>query len=495
MQPMKLMATGLLFCAAACSSATETSVNLGPADAAVEAQAVPLSERASLTEIAVYQVVKVDVMRDGAPVTTANAPLVPKRAGLIRAYVAVIPKAWRARKLIAELHLFLPQGERIITDERLIASSSDDDTLDSTFVFPFDAAVFTKAGAIPYYLLVTDPKLAASGDDIATLRYPAGNDTELIRIDKSPGELKLHIVPFRYDTDGSMRLPRTQPSTLAAIKTQMMDMYPASDVTVEVGPTVPWSEPILADGTGWDSVLQATLDQRALDGPTSEVYYIGLFSPTATFGQYCKSGCILGLAPLADAFSPQARGSAVVGFGGYETTETSAHEIGHTMGRSHAPCGHPAGIDPKYPYADGSVGVSGFRASDASLISAGASDMMSYCPPEWISDYTYKGLFTRMSYVNSHILSASPKLLPITRIRIDGANNILGVKSGFARDEVGSGEPIRVRFSGGGDAEVTGQLTRYDHLPGGTIVAPEAPRWATAVSLPERSTRAFAWRR
>ena len=269
----------------ACSASPEVAPAPPPADAGVDAAPRALSELASLTEIAVYQVVKVDVMRYGADIVYANAPIVPKRSGIVRAYVSVVPKAWRARKLKAEMHLFLPQGEVVIADERLIGATSDDDSLDSTFVFPFPATTFTKAGSVPYYVLVSDPKLAASGDEIATLRYPAGLDTGLIHVDKSPGSVKLHVVPFEYDADGSKRVPLTQAPQLTAIANQMMDLYPASNVTLDVGPVVPWSEPINADGTGWDSVLEATLNQRAADGPTSEVYYVGLFSPSASCGQ------------------------------------------------------------------------------------------------------------------------------------------------------------------------------------------------------------------
>ena len=37
-----------------------------------------------------------------------------------------------------------------------------------------------------------------------------------------------------------------------------------------------------------------------------------------------------------------------------------AHELGHNMSLLHAPCGHPAGVDPSFPYPDGSVGAWGY---------------------------------------------------------------------------------------------------------------------------------------
>ena len=49
------------------------------------------------------------------------------------------------------------------------------------------------------------------------------------------------------------------------------------------------------------------------------------------------------------------------------------------------------------------------------------------CPPEWISDYTYKGLFARMTYVNSHIQAPMPRSVPSVRVRLGASDEILRV--------------------------------------------------------------------
>ena len=85
------------------------------------------------------------------------------------------------------------------------------------------------------------------------------------------------------------------------------------------------------------------------------------------------------------------------------------HENGHTLGRSHPSssallCGNSAS-DPSYPYPNGQIGPSngaleGFDVGDPSLglplqIYPGAkwTDVMTYCQNEWISDYTYNGMY------------------------------------------------------------------------------------------------------
>ena len=70
-----------------------------------------------------------------------------------------------------------------------------------------------------------------------------------------------------------------------------------------------------------------------------------------------------------------------------------AHELGHNFGRQHAPCGNPSGPDPAYPYLDASVGTWGLDLPALSLKPpATYKDLMSYCNPDWISDYTYLGV-------------------------------------------------------------------------------------------------------
>ncbi len=66
-----------------------------------------------------------------------------------------------------------------------------------------------------------------------------------------------------------------------------------------------------------------------------------------------------------------------------------AHELGHNLNLFHAPCGGAGGPDPFYPYDDGSIGVSGFDLLSGDLVGPETADLMSYCRPQWISDYSF----------------------------------------------------------------------------------------------------------
>ena len=75
-----------------------------------------------------------------------------------------------------------------------------------------------------------------------------------------------------------------------------------------------------------------------------------------------------------------------------------AHELGHNMNLSHAPCGGAGGPDPAFPYRDGSSGAWGYDFDHGRLVRPSRPDLMSYCGPEWVSDYHFtKALSFRLA--------------------------------------------------------------------------------------------------
>ncbi|MBI4544536.1 MAG: Ig-like domain-containing protein [Gemmatimonadetes bacterium] len=70
----------------------------------------------------------------------------------------------------------------------------------------------------------------------------------------------------------------------------------------------------------------------------------------------------------------------------------AAHEWGHNFNRGHAPCGDPSTVDSLYPYAAARIGIFGVDVATTTLKPDTMKDVMSYCDPQWISDYTYRGV-------------------------------------------------------------------------------------------------------
>ena len=95
-----------------------------------------------------------------------------------------------------------------------------------------------------------------------------------------------------------------------------------------------------------------------------------------------------------------------------------AHELGHNLSLSHAPCGGAGGPDRAFPQSDGSIGAWGYDPRGGGmLISPRARDLMSYCgPPRWVSDYSFtKALDHRLASANSFTTFAQPAVHAPTR--------------------------------------------------------------------------------
>jgi len=132
----------------------------------------------------------------------------------------------------------------------------------------------------------------------------------------------------------------------------------------------------------WGYVLTSLAAMKAFtDDEAGNMHYYGLLDDDVPNGDTC------GMAWLPP--------NPTVALGSTECDPwTFVHEIGHNLGREHAPCGDPDNPDPNWPEdsnPDTAIGHTGFDF-DSHLTVNGAThrDFMSYCGPEWISPYTYK---------------------------------------------------------------------------------------------------------
>jgi hypothetical protein len=133
--------------------------------------------------------------------------------------------------------------------------------------------------------------------------------------------------------------------------------------------------------SAWSTILGEIDMLRATEG--SSRYYYGV----------AKVSYSSGVAGVAYVSEPQIAAHAALGWDYLPSGSlVAAHELGHNWGRNHAPCGGPAGIDPGYPYSDGSTGGYGLDVSTGTLKPPSFSDIMGYCDPKWISEYTYSAV-------------------------------------------------------------------------------------------------------
>ncbi len=466
--------------------------------------APPLVAGLAITDVAVFQAVKVPVVTKGKPVGKAkrNAPVVVGRPALVRVYVT-LADAYKPTAVTAELRLVdgttrLPA----VKDTKTITADSTDEVGASTFNFEVPAE--SLPASVTYQVVLT-----AKGGTVPTgasdARFPKEGGVQSLDVETS-GKLKIVVVPVAYQADGSGRTPDVSATQLDLYKQTFMARYPATDV--EVTARAAWSYPsaIAANGSGFSAVLNAITNLRKTDGVPSDVYYYGAFAPRSSFSAYCQGGCVTGLSTVVD--SPQTsflRASVGVGFPGMDSAKTAAHEVGHAHGRNHAPCGGAQGTDPNFPYSGGTIGVWGYNILDKTFLSpAKGRDMMGYCPNEWVSDYTFAALFDRISAVNGGTASAGSGSLSSGGGNPQAASSLGGATQTYRMAMVEGDGAATVAWGGdieldeeptGGDARVatfvsasgvtigthTAHFYAYDHLPGGVLVVPAAPK-ATSTS-------------
>lgn len=389
-----------------------------PADAGsgpVDPGAIRLAEGVTLEALALFQGVKVALAEGGAPVTARNAPIVAARRAVVRAYVSVPARAMVSGELEVR------EGARVVAIHRdtiTLEGSSRDDDPSSVLAFDVPAEQITETSSIAVRLVSSAGTPASSAPHAARLPRD-GSALSLGAKDDGAG-LELVLVPMRWDADGSGRLPDTSDAWLTTLRALLTAMYPLVDVSITVRAPVPWSRGLNWRGNvDFGAINSMLLDLREEDGASRRAYYYALVAPAESHAAYCGGSCTNGQSFLvSDPGSDGYRVGSGVGFGTEASAQTLAHELGHIHGRRHAPCGGASGTDAAYPYGGAAIGVWGFDPRTSTFLDPeDTRDFMSYCSPDWVSDYTWSAIFERTVAVSA--LSA-PIAAETLRVRIGG---------------------------------------------------------------------------
>jgi hypothetical protein len=264
-------------------------------------------------------------------------------------------------------------------------------------------------------LVTIDPDSLVPELTLSDNSWPRSGQAQTIAVQPVPA-LPLHFVPIFLSNGGSTGTVSMNSLTEYLFATRQM--HPVSVINADIGPVFS-SDVAFGDGqqTAWVSILQQLDVLRVMEGSSS--YYMGALRPPPgiTFVQF---GGFSYIPSNPQNSGPSTRTSVIVGVGWFSraraTTELVAHELGHTLGRRHAPCGGAASPDPGYPYANAAIGVYGHDlysyslggvTTPAQFAPTAASDVMSYCLPVWISDYNYSALLQARTGIAA-MTAASP---------------------------------------------------------------------------------------
>jgi hypothetical protein len=418
----------------------------------------------TITSIALYQGVRRPLMDGGQP-TPSSIPIVAGREGVLRVFYAT-DGGYDGQPVVARLTIgTAPPLETVLP----LGASSNEAAPESTINFQLAGSMLEPSSS--YLVEILRPEGEASGSNQAA-RYPTQDAAPL---DASSGaeQLRVVLVPIRYDGDGSGRMPDTSAAQQARYRDRFFQLYPTASVELRVGASTDWPGAVLADGTGWNSLLNAMVDFRANQGAADDEYYYGVFSPGTSMNGYCGGACVSGLSTLAGPQDAWGRVGIGVGFTGA------------------APCAAFNGIDPAFPHPQGGIGGWGYDLLGSALVDpAGHSDFMGYCTPTWVSGYTFAGLFERMALVNgaSSMLSApvaEPQRFERLELGAEGHGRWLAPLD-LPRAPSGVARAIELEDAHGGRRRARASFHPYSHLPGGLLLVPRGARRASALKLADR---------
>ncbi|MGH9894027.1 MAG: hypothetical protein ACREA0_19015, partial [bacterium] len=230
----------------------------------------------------------------------------------------------------------------------------------------------------------------------------------------------LRVLAVGIEYTGDDVVDDATPEDLAApSETEFVDtfsfldlVYPIPEVMITDYRTMEYDEDVESDiNEGCDKLGDMKDALADFVGDSDDVVY-GLFGPGLNTGSV--GGC----------------GGGGVGVGRVFAAGLAAHEIGHALGRKHAPCDNvtrcatPRNADDSYPvysgYDSDSIGEYGFDPTTTlGTVKRPATyhDFMGYSPNNWISPYTYKAL---MSAIPGSPVSGGAAIASSTALRRDG---------------------------------------------------------------------------
>jgi hypothetical protein len=354
---------------AAPSGATLTTLAPGQTIATVDVAGIRKDAVVRVNPPAVRLRVSAVYLNQSVQRLDGSVPLVAGRDALLRVFVTGDqPSFFRAgvRATLQRLGALVGTYEMERTDEA-IPTGIEQGALTSSWNVLLDGTQIQPGTSL---VIEADPDGAVPLAEGSQTRYPAIGAAALdVRL---VPKFWLRMVPVFQTAFGTTG--RVGSTNLLSWMKPLVGKFPLAERDVDIR-AVYSTDARLDTDDGWLQLLREIEALRDADGSMRYYYGVHTNPPNARYGGLGYVGW-----PAAIGYD-----QAVDGW------ETFAHELGHNFGLYHAPCGGPGGVDPEFPYVDGGIGVFGYDLINrVARHPATYKDLMTYCGPEWISDYNYE---------------------------------------------------------------------------------------------------------
>jgi hypothetical protein len=368
-------------------------------------QLVPARGNIQLTQVVVNQGVDVPIAADGVWVGPEgrNTYLVGDRDSLVRAYWTV-PDGWVARDILATLEIEYPDGTRqTLNSTKTISENAYAGDLNRGFWWQLIGDQFDPGLKFQVKLWEVDDQHLDQPESTSVIAAPI-EGLQLIGVQSEPVQLKIQMVPVKYDAGTC----HTDLSTLSQEEldifiNNMHEQNPVQEVQFTFRPdaTIEWNQQFndLAE------LHQPLRDLRAIDNAPPNMYYYAIVDVCGG-GIGDAAGVAPGTPPpTKDAADARVASGVYGSFVGSYAYQVFVHEIGHCQGRPHTECPGNAGMPPyddEYTHENGVIGGWGFGIRFYELHHPTATyDYMSYCGPNFASDYTWSRTFNQARELTS----------------------------------------------------------------------------------------------
>jgi len=338
-----------------------------------------------------------------------EVPLVAGRDGILRVFAV----ASEANTFQPDVRIRFYSGGSLVHTEVVSASLAatplavDESTLNASWNVAVAGALIQPGLSI---LADVDPTDAIAEPLEGDNDFPVGG-TPLAMDVRSVSSLDLTFIPVRQSVNGLVG--NVSAGNVAQFLDVTMRMLPIAQADAQIHAEYVTAAPALESGNGngaWSTILSEIATLRVTEGSSRQYYGVVATSYSSGVAGMGYIGW-----PAAIGWDKLPSGSGV-----------AAHEWGHNWNLRHAPGCGAGNPDPAFPHADGKIGVWGMDVGAWAMKSpASYYDFMTYCNPDWVSDYFYKKIMDYRDPAPIVLGSGEPEPSLLVWGRVEGGRVVL----------------------------------------------------------------------